>query len=144
MPSGNLILSLNSGSSSLKITLYSRRDSPNQDPGSDNHSDARVELILNASISNITAPPAQFKFKVENPTAGSPGVDKEESVEVIKDHATAFAHFLRRLEELASIQPEQIAYICHRVVHGGNYSKPVVIDKESYEEIEHLSDLAPL
>jgi acetate kinase len=140
MPSGNLILSLNSGSSSLKITLYSRRDLRTQHLGSD----ARVDLVLNASISNITAPPAKFKFKIEQSGSVSSGAEKEESVEAIKDHATAFAHFLRRLEKDASIQPEQIAYICHRVVHGGNYSKPVVIDKESYEEIEHLSDLAPL
>lgn len=139
MPARNLILALNSGSSSLKITLYSRRD-----PSSKGVNDASVDLVLNASISNITAPPAKFKFKAEKSGSTSSSVDKEESVEAIKDHATAFAHFLQRLEEEASIKPEQIAYICHRVVHGGNYAKPVIINKESYEAIEHLSDLAPL
>lgn len=142
MPSGNLILALNSGSSSLKITLYARRDTSTKDPSTND--DKSVDLILNASISNITAPPAKFKFKVEKPSSVSLSADKEESVDAIKDHATAFAHFLQRLEEEASIKPEQVAYICHRVVHGGNYAKPVVVNKESYEEIEHLSDLAPL
>lgn len=134
----NLILALNSGSSSLKITLYARRDVSNLPQADKDHG---VDLILNASISNISAPPARFSFVDESSTSG---LNKDESVDSIHDHASAFAHFLKCLEEDASIEKERIAYICHRVVHGGNYRTPVIIDEESYHHIEHLSDLAPL
>ncbi|KAF6757149.1 acetate kinase [Ephemerocybe angulata] len=143
-PSGNLILALNSGSSSLKITLYSRR-SPS--PNSPNDAPA-VDLVLSASISDISAPPAKFKLKgtaaAKSGSSEGSSVSKEESVDSIRDHASAFDYFLRCLEEEASIKQEDIQYICHRVVHGGNFAKPVVITKESYEDIEHLTDLAPL
>ncbi|KAG6909859.1 hypothetical protein DXG01_014891 [Tephrocybe rancida] len=37
-----------------------------------------------------------------------------------------------------------ILYICHRVVHGGSYSRPVLIDQDAYNHIAALSALAPL
>ncbi|KAH9957412.1 hypothetical protein BC827DRAFT_656376 [Russula dissimulans] len=37
-----------------------------------------------------------------------------------------------------------VSYVWHRVVRGGNFHEPVVIDKETYHYIEQLSDLAPL
>lgn len=129
MAQEKLILSVNAGSSSLKISLY--RLSDNLDPP--------VALILTSSISNISAPPAKFSFKTENGTNS-----KSEELSSITDHASAFAHFLDTLKSQADIDPEQIAHICHRVVHGGDFRERVVISDESYHHIETLSDLAPL
>ncbi|KAG6880105.1 hypothetical protein C0992_005812 [Termitomyces sp. T32_za158] len=112
----SLILAANAGSSSLKISLFRLADP--------------VDLVLTCSISNITAPPAQFCFN---------GVAESLPAETIADHASAFAHFLTRLDD-----PSQIACICHRVVHGGDYAAPVVIDHAAYDHIAALSDLAPL
>lgn len=148
-PTGNLILALNAGSSSLKMTLYTRRDTT-RSPEAHNKdtSGIQIDRVLDASITNISSPPAIFKFKIPRDdatsSASAEAVNKEEEVISIEDHASAFAHFLRSLEQDASTRKDQIAYICHRVVHGGDYVEPVVIDNESYEAIEHLSDLAPL
>ena len=137
--SRGLILSVNAGSSSLKISLYrlkskpGSQDSPSADP---------VELLLDSSISNISAPPASFTFSLAAHDSGREA--KKEPVDSIHDHTTAFAHFLDYLKREASIDRSQIAHVCHRVVHGGDYFEPVIINKESYEHIERLSDLAPL
>jgi len=110
----SLILAVNAGSSSLKISLY-RSD---------------VQLILLASISNISAPPAVFNFNGEL----IPGTS-------ITDHSSAFACFLERLD---ANQRNEIRHICHRVVHGGDMAERVVIDEKSYDHIAAFSDLAPL
>ncbi|KAK7044107.1 hypothetical protein VNI00_007824 [Paramarasmius palmivorus] len=119
-----LVLSVNAGSSSLKISLYSVDRDSLDDP---------VQLVLTSSISNISSPPAKFTF--------SESV-KESSVTSIHDHAGAFAHFLQHLRE--QLDPNDIVHICHRIVHGGSYHDPVVINNETYHHIEKLSDLAPL
>ena len=62
----------------------------------------------------------------------------------IRDHESAFISFLGRLEEDVSIDRQQVKHICHRVVHGGDYTEPTNISEESYHHIETLSDLAPL
>ena len=127
----DLLLSVNAGSSSLKISLYQQSHAAPE----------AIKLVLSSSVSSITAPPAQFSFQLsstENPSA------KDEPCEAITDHASAFAHFLQSLHSHASIQADRIVYICHRVVHGGDYNKPVLITQESYPHLEKLSDLAPL
>jgi acetate kinase len=115
------ILAVNAGSSSLKISLYNP---------------LLLSHILSASFSNLSSPPA--KFSVNHNSA----VD----LESVTDHASAFAHFVQYLNNDPNIQTCHIAFICHRVVHGGNYTDQtrVVIDSETYHHIESLSDLAPL
>ncbi|KAH9945235.1 acetate and butyrate kinase [Epithele typhae] len=131
-----LILAANAGSSSLKISLFRRRPAPSGSP-----LDA-VELLLTSTITNISAPPALFSF---SPASYGEGREaKKEPARDIKDHASAFAHFLDYLKREASTDRDQIVHICHRVVHGGDCFKPVVITDESYHHIERLSDLAPL
>lgn len=131
------LLSVNAGSSSLKISVF--RLSKNPQITSDQEP---VDLILTSSISNISSPPAKFSFELAS-TASTNGA-KEEEVSSIKDHASAFAHFLDSLQRNASIDQDKIARVCHRVVHGGDYADPIVIDDKSYHHIEKLSDLAPL
>jgi acetate kinase len=132
----SLILSVNAGSSSLKISLFSL---------SSNHSHVGydpVTLLLTSSISNISSPPANFSF--EPASTGQKGAKTQETISSINDHASAFAHFLKYLRNEASIDLNEIAHVCHRVVHGGDYTDPVLISDLSYHHIEKLSDLAPL
>ena len=131
-----LILAVNAGSSSLKISLFRK------DGHTDESSHDIVDLLLTSTITNISAPPASFSFSLASYSQGREA--KKEPVQSIKDHASAFAHFLDYLKREASIDRGQIVHVCHRVVHGGDYFKPVVITEESYHHIEKLSDLAPL
>ena len=136
-----LILSVNAGSSSLKISLF--RLIPSLSSQTRGLKEP-TELLLESSISNITAPPAIFSFKFA-PAAPKKGREaKKQHPEAITDHNTAFHYFLDYLKREASIDRSEIVHVCHRVVHGGDYFKPVVITEESYHHIEKLSDLAPL
>lgn len=122
------ILSVNAGSSSVKITFYTFENPP--------------KAIVNAQISGITAPPLKLKY-----TRGS-----EEHKEEVKDRLStpqdAFKFLLQRCfsdPELSEVtSPEDLAYICHRVVHGGDYNESVVITNDTYHRLEELENLAPL
>jgi acetate kinase len=133
-PSKDLILAVNAGSSSLKISLFRREPSS---------SSSAVSLVLTSSLSSLSAPPATFAFAFADPHKAAQNV-KSEKVEGVADHAAAFAHFLERLEKDASVRKDDVARACHRVVHGGDYAAPVVISKDTYHHIEKLTDLAPL
>jgi len=136
MADKNLVLSVNAGSSSLKISLFQVTQSSTTTKQAES-----VQLLLTSSISGISSPPAKFSFKSESKNGLS---IKNKEVTSIKDHATAFAHFLECLQSQASIDRKRIRYLCHRVVHGGDYTEPIEITEESYHHIETLSDLAPL
>ncbi|KAF8909775.1 Acetokinase family-domain-containing protein [Gymnopilus junonius] len=128
----NLILSVNAGSSSLKISLFSTAKRLGfTEP---------VALVFTSSISSISGPPAKFSFRL----ATGEQRFKDKPVDSIKDHSTAFAHFLDYLENHCSIPKSRIVYVCHRVVHGGDYAERVEMDPEAYHHLERLSDLAPL
>jgi acetate kinase len=126
----SLVLAVNAGSSSLKISLF-RRTADNA---------ANPVLLLSSSISSIFAPPAKFKFSFVAPQHRS----LNKIVDSIHDHASAFTYFLDRLKEEASVDLIDIKHIAHRVVHGGDYISPGIIFEDSYHHIKRLSDLAPL
>lgn len=127
-----LILSANAGSSSLKISLYELVGDNAESP----------KLLLTSSISNITTPPVKFLFQpLEISTTCRV---KNEEVPTITEHASAFAHFLESLQSEADIDKDRIVQVCHRVVHGGDYTDAVVISDGTYHHIGKLSDLAPL
>ena len=135
-PRHGLILAVNAGSSSLKISLFKRDGASSESPHD------IVDLLLTSTITNISQPPASFSFQLASHAEGREA--KKEPVKSIKDHASAFQHFLDYLKREASIDRSEIVHICHRVVHGGDYFEPVIITDESYHYIERLSDLAPL
>ncbi|KZT72978.1 acetate kinase [Daedalea quercina L-15889] len=110
-PKDGLILAVNAGSASLKISLYRRAEK-----SSSTSRHGVVELLLTGREA------------------------KNVSAEGIKDHA----YFLNHLKNESKIAKGSIVHVCHRVVHGGDYYEPVIIDSESYHYIENLSDLAPL
>lgn len=105
----SLVLAVNAGSSSLKISLF-RRSADNP---------AYPILLLSSSISSIFAPPAKFKFSL----VALQDRSLIEEVDSIHDHASAFTHFLDRLKEV-SVNLMNIRHIAHRVVHGGDYTSP--------------------
>ncbi|OGE50681.1 hypothetical protein PENARI_c016G10063 [Penicillium arizonense] len=122
------ILSVNAGSSSVKITFYNLENPP--------------RAIADAEISGITAPPSSFKYQK------GASKHKEELKEKLNTPQDAFSYLLKRcfsdreLSEIASV--DDLAYICHRVVHGGDYHEAVEINDETLHHLEALEDLAPL
>lgn len=142
-PREGLILSLNSGSSSLKISLYRLSDSfPSNKPDPNDPTVNPIEIILTSSISSITTSPT---FSFSSASSSDVRTAKDEPLQGnVKDHASAFAHFLDYMKDEADIDRKSIAHVCHRIVHGGDYSEPVIINSESYHHIEALTDLAPL
>lgn len=128
MPAPKSILSVNAGSSSVKITFYSFELPP--------------KTIANAQVSGITAPPATLSYSKGEKT------HKEELKEGLSTPQDAFKFLLKRcfadseLSEVAS--SDDLAYICHRVVHGGDYPEAVEINDETYHHLVEIEDLAPL
>src|SRR5271170_1312967 len=79
---GPIILSVNSGSSSVKYSLYERT------------SPTAVSLVANASVSGLTAPPAQFSYSLYDiHTSRETKSSKGAKVDV-SNHDEAFAFFL--------------------------------------------------
>ncbi|KAI4194818.1 MAG: hypothetical protein LQ348_002550 [Seirophora lacunosa] len=126
-----IILSVNAGSSSVKVSVY-ETSNPSSPPAQ------RAE----ASISGLTAPPSVFTF-----TAGSTDIKNKEIPE-IHSQESAFQHILDRLQSSESLpqisDKHNISRVCHRVVHGGDYSDAHIIDDSTFHHLEDLTELAPL
>ena len=122
------ILAVNAGSSSVKVTFYTYENPPRP--------------IADAQVSGITAPPPALKYQ------RGPVKIKEKLEENLNTPQDAFKYILKRcfsdpeLSEVAS--DADLAYICHRVVHGGDYRESVHITDETLHRLEALEDLAPL
>lgn len=122
------ILAVNAGSSSVKVTFYTYENPPRP--------------IADAQVSGITAPPPALKYQ------RGPVKIKEKLEENLNTPQDAFKYILKRcfsdpeLSEVAS--DADLAYICHRVVHGGDYRESVQITDETLHRLEALEDLAPL
>ena len=114
------IMVINSGSSSLKFSLF----------------DVRSESVVATGIAErLGTVEAVLKFS---------GNDSEKMEEPIPsaDHRSALRRVINRLS-IGAIK--EVDAFGHRIVHGGEYfRKPVLIDDEVLKRIEALSDLAPL
>ncbi|KAF3928910.1 hypothetical protein AA313_de0202638 [Arthrobotrys entomopaga] len=140
--SPTLILSVNAGSSSLKLQLFKipKANSTNNTP--------KPKLLLKSSISSLTSPPAEFTFKnieSEKYTVDSQNLDDINSID------DAFHFLLEHLKKedesgFGTRELNQITHICHRVVHGGEIGVqgPLVINDSVVEQLEELTTLAPL
>ncbi|KAL0936625.1 acetate kinase [Colletotrichum truncatum] len=127
-----VILAINAGSSSVKISVYSAE--PKQSP----------HQIAETVVSGLTAPPAQVSY-----TRGGVEVKKSEDLEDnVATQDDAFRVLLKTLiddPELPQIkQKDDVALTCHRIVHGGDYPCSQIITQDTYHHLEELSDLAPL
>lgn len=132
MAPNRVILSINSGSSSVKISVYTIPSSGNP------------HQIAETQLDGLTSPPPKLKYIRGSETICKGKVLDQE----IKDQDAAFKFLLDELvsdENLKEIsKKEDITHICHRVVHGGAYDKQQVITRKTFETLEHLTDLAPL
>ncbi|KAL9942441.1 hypothetical protein D7B24_006342 [Verticillium nonalfalfae] len=128
-----VILAINAGSSSVKISVYSAefQQKPRQ--------------FAETQISGLTAPPAQLSY-----TRNGVTVKKSEKLqeEQVKSQDDAFKLLLKTLiedQELKEIQAkDDIGITSHRIVHGGDYTASQIITPDTYHHLEKLSDLAPL
>jgi acetate kinase len=131
MSEPKIILAINAGSSSLKVTLFSAKGSASPS----------LDKIAAAQVSGFTDPPAKEQY------LRGPYSTKNELPNV-KSHHDAFQHILERFindKDLTEVQnKDDITYACHRVVHGGDYATDHFVDQHTYHKIEELEDLAPL
>lgn len=126
-----IILSVNAGSSSVKVSVYSVQ--------TQGHSPVQ---LAEAQVAGLTAPPANLTYS----RASERTTDQE--IPGISSQEDAFEHILNHLvrdDGLTEIgTKDSITHTCHRVVHGGDYPDAHIIDAETYHHLEDLTDLAPL
>jgi acetate kinase len=127
-----IILSINAGSSSVKISVFTAR------------AGTPPVQIAETRIEGLTAPPLKLKYVVRDQVISKDKIVDQE----IKTQDEAFKFLLEQLvdhQDLLEInRKEDITHTCHRVVHGGDYDAPKVITDETYHYLEVLSELAPL
>lgn len=128
----SLILTINAGSSSVKVSLYKLK--PHCPPSP----------LADAQVSHLTSPPPKLSYTrgsshTHTQTLSAAEVSSQEAA-----FATIFQHMVSD-PELPELESEKdVAFACHRVVHGGLYDGPRVLDEETRREIEEWSRLAPL
>ncbi|MRX71730.1 acetate/propionate family kinase [Bacillus lacus] len=117
------VIAINAGSSSLKFQLF---DMPSE------------EVVTKGLVERIGLDNSVFTISVND--------EKQEEITDIADHAVAVKMLLNKLTDLNIIESlDEIEGIGHRVVHGGElFNDSVLITEETLEQIEELSDLAPL
>ncbi|KAK4250503.1 Acetokinase family-domain-containing protein [Corynascus novoguineensis] len=131
-PCSTIILAVNAGSSSVKVSVYTaqRGEPPTQ--------------IAEVQVSGLTAPPAALKYERGDETV----IEHREVDEQVNGQTDAFRVILETLvndHDLPSIKSkDDIGIICHRIVHGGDYTKPQLVSDGTYTHLEKLNDLAPL
>lgn len=128
-----IILSINAGSSSVKISVYSVAEAGKP-----------PSRIAETQIDGLTSPPPQLKY-----LRGTEVVAKYKKIDKsIESQDDAFKFLLDQLtsdKELKEIsKKEDITLACHRIVHGGDYDAPQLINQDTYHHLEVLTDLAPL
>ncbi|OQN97986.1 hypothetical protein B0A48_16291 [Cryoendolithus antarcticus] len=121
-----VILSINAGSSSVKVSVYTF-----------SASDPKPKSIASVSLSGLTSPPTKLTSGKDTKTLEGISTPNE-AFSAILDHLTSDSS-LSQLND-----PSDISFACHRIVHGGGYTAPTRIDADTYHHLEALSDLAPL
>ncbi len=115
----NLVLVLNAGSSSIKVSLLRGE-----------------EHILKALGERLETPQSSIRFRFENE-------DEINLVEPDMDHGRALEEIIKTLKDRDLL--ENIVVVGHRVVHGGvDYHDSCLVDQVTLEGIESVSHLAPL
>ncbi|KAH8591625.1 Acetokinase family-domain-containing protein [Bisporella sp. PMI_857] len=128
------ILSINAGSSSVKLSLYrTSKDDPTP------------KALADIQISGLTSPPPLLTYKRREQSVHKNKKLKEDNIKNQKD---AFSYMLDELVNDAELKEvskqEDISVTCHRVVHGGDFDHPKILNEDTYHRIEALTDLAPL
>jgi acetate kinase len=121
----NLILSVNAGSSSLKVSLFAPTAS-----GGPYH-------LVTCSVSSIGSSGTEFKSTLRDVS------DEERDTRTVTGHDAALEHILGHLFRTMTSR-EAITHVCHRVVHGGDYQEHILIDEDALHYLEALIELVPL
>ena len=127
MTTGNAILVINAGSSSLKFSVF-------RETGRES-----VAVAINGQISGIgTAPVFEARDTHKRPLGGrSWGADEP------SDRTALLGFLLDWIEE--HLEGAKLVAAGHRVVHGGTrYAAPVLVTPAVMEELESFVPLAPL
>jgi acetate kinase len=131
-----IILSINAGSSSVKVSVYSLED-PAQGARL-----SKPQRLADIQISGLTAPPATLSY-----TRGENKSD-DQQLRGVSGPEDAYQAILKTLIEDTGLpaltKPADVHFACHRIVHGGDYDRPVRINRDAYKHLEELSALAPL
>ena len=117
------VISVNAGSSSLKFQMF---EMPSE------------TVLTSGIVERIGFEDAIFTIKVRG--------EKFTKVQPIHDHKEAVAMVLEALVSHAIVESlDEIKGVGHRVVHGGEiYAKSVIVNAQVEQDIDDLSDLAPL
>ncbi|MFJ5965244.1 MULTISPECIES: acetate kinase [unclassified Bacillus (in: firmicutes)] len=117
------IIAINAGSSSLKFQLF---DMPEE------------TVLTKGLVERIGMDNSIFTISVDG--------EKKTEITDIPDHAVAVKMLLEKLTEYHIIKDfNEIQGVGHRVVHGGEkFSDSVLLTDEVINDIEKLSELAPL
>ena len=120
------LLTINTGSSSIKFALYAVPD---------------LTPLLSGLIDGIGGHHAGFRVKSPTPSLNQHLTWGDADAPADHDAALAFLLDWFR-EQMAGLE---IVAVGHRVVHGGtDFSAPIVIDDAAIEQLESLHALAPL
>lgn len=125
--SGDALLVINAGSSSLKFSVFRTRD------------DGGVTAVINGQISGIgTEPTFEAKDTHKAPIGAKAWGPGEKS-----DRTALLSFLLDWIEE--HLDGARLLAAGHRVVHGGaGFSHPVLVTDAVLDELEALVPLAPL
>ncbi|KAH7026336.1 Acetokinase family-domain-containing protein [Microdochium trichocladiopsis] len=139
-----VILSINAGSSSVKVSVFSAAQGTTSVP----------TQLAEIQLSGLTSPPCAVKYTrgatnvFKDKEVSNGGNSKDSTGKGIQNQQDAFRYLLDTLvqdEQLAEIgSAADIDIACHRVVHGGDYTAPQTITADTYHHLEELTDLAPL
>jgi acetate kinase len=138
-----LLLSINAGSSSVKITLFTFLLQQDGEYGSHQTRETYIPVSLaEARVNSLFSSSPLLSY-----SRGSRKISASK-VDDVNSHTDGVGCILSTmladtgLEALA--EKSNITHVCHRILHGGNYCAPHVIDEEAYRKIHNLADLAPL
>jgi acetate kinase len=121
------ILVLNAGSSSIKFSLFAKRD-------------AALALVSSGQVAGLTAAPT---FVAKN-AEGRPIAEKSWGAGTRLGHEGALAHLTEWIKQRYE-DDHRLTAVGHRVVHGGSdYAAPVRVDAQVVARVEKLVPLAPL
>lgn len=128
-----IILAINAGSSSLKITIFKTDDGKKS---------GEVVQLATAEMAGLSDSTKKFTYKRTGKE------ERKQDLRDIQSHRIAFQYiwkYFQTVDDLHEVtSKDDITHVCHRVVHGGDYKEAVVINQEAFHHIEALEDLAPL
>lgn len=120
---------INSGSSSVKFSLFDRVEEP------------ELRLLIHGQVDGIGVAP---HFKVKD-SGGTVVVNQDFESSKPANHEAVIGYVIDWIRNYRMDLDLQLLGVGHRVVHGGKtYSKPVLVDEEVLARLDELIPLAPL